>query len=411
MYVMQKGTRLWTVFLTVFSLALLSVISSGAYCPSQFASAEYSFTMTSNDADGDWVLFSQNYTEMSELPDNVFQALPTSPYVVNTTTEYNTTWSSVAFNKTVDATGEMYVSGLYPVGECTYHLFLRLERDDHNMNVYIKGGNTYVNVRLLSNLQMRVQCFYYSDAGVLTGTDAVDMAANDDHSVHVYIDRYPANQTVHVYTNDSSVSWLPFLDREDRLNGYSVPPKQYFKFIMSIGGAGTFGQLHLFKVEQWVPKKFVTVYKDNDEQPFGLDGTHAWDTIDDGLDYLHANSGTGTLWITDQSSWWNDAPTVAALQNLLDNMSWDLGVHYSDGLASLTWAQSIAVMQNEYDNVTAKFGTVPTSWCSYQNNDNYSHAEWAYDNLAMVWRNGPSGIKGEVNIGNLEDTTWPFWMM
>jgi hypothetical protein len=66
-------------------------------------------------------------------------------------------------------------------------------------------------------------------------------------------------------------------------------------------------------------------------------------------------------------------------------------------------------MDKEYDYVYEKLGKRPASWCCLRNNDNITHAVYAYNKLGMYWRNGESGVHAEKAIGNLDDSTWLWW--
>jgi hypothetical protein len=44
-----------------------------------------------------------------------------------------------------------------------------------------------------------------------------------------------------------------------------------------------------------------------------------------------------------------------------------------------------------------------------RNNDNITHAVYAYNKLGMYWRNGESGVHAEKVVGNLDDDTWLWW--
>jgi hypothetical protein len=65
-------------------------------------------------------------------------------------------------------------------------------------------------------------------------------------------------------------------------------------------------------------------------------------------------------------------------------------------------------MQDIYDQITETFGRAPTTWCSFENKDNVTHATFAYYQLGMLWRNG--FIDFVPNVGTLTERRWPeFW--
>jgi len=60
-------------------------------------------------------------------------------------------------------------------------------------------------------------------------------------------------------------------------------------------------------------------------------------------------------------------------------------------------------------NRSTRYGQAPTSWCSYANSDNITHAVYAYPKYGMLWRNGPTGVHLVKMVGNIYNTTWPWW--
>ena len=82
---------------------------------------------------------------------------------------------------------------------------------------------------------------------------------------------------------------------------------------------------------------------------------------------------------------------------------------FSHRLTDLSPKAAEKLMDSEYATMTARYGQAPSSWCSLQNADNTTHAVYAYKKYGMLWRNGPAGMHLVSVIGNIYNSTWPWW--
>ena len=370
------------------------------------------YSVSSNDVESSLTLFSQDYTGMASVPANCFQASVLSPYVTNTTLTYNETSNGICIERQAGQLGELFVTGLSPTIDTTYFIQVSLQSNNFGSYVYIYvAGLTQLYYQILNDDSRRVIVYYYSDAGALTPSDTFNLGTDDNNMTDFYVEQCKTNQTVKVYTNETTLGYFPEWRHENRLSGYTTSPRQYVKFNPVKAGLASFVNVAVHNVTQTMSIRHVTPICTNDVMPNGLDGTHQWETIDNGTDYLAAVDGRGTLWIDISDTWgWNNETHQVQIRNLLDNESWELGIHYSEHLTGETWEDAISIMETEYNMVASRYGQNPKSFCSIQNDDNYSLANWAYANLnEMLWRNGPSAVHSEPNVGNLDDATYGWW--
>jgi hypothetical protein len=180
-------------------------------------------------------------------------------------------------------------------------------------------------------------------------------------------------------------------------------------------GEGTYFDVNLYNINQKADRKLITPIGNNKIMPFGIDGPHGRNTTEQGIKYLNAKNNissshdAGTIWFDIDILEQCNETDLEYLRSLVANDSWDVGVHYSEELNSLSLEQAYEVIDEGYFYVYEKIGRKPTSWCSLRNRDNITHAVYAYEKFGMLWRNGDSGINAEKGIGSLEDSTWGWW--
>jgi hypothetical protein len=142
---------------------------------------------------------------------------------------------------------------------------------------------------------------------------------------------------------------------------------------------------------------------------FGLDGPSPSNETGTGINYLNSKGDSGTLWFDVGDIARCNQTDLEYFRNQVMNNSWEVGIHYSKELNGLSLDDAYKTMDKEYAFVYEKLGKKPTSWCCLRNNDNITHAVYAYNKLGMYWRNGESGVYAEKVIGNLDDDTWLWW--
>jgi hypothetical protein len=142
---------------------------------------------------------------------------------------------------------------------------------------------------------------------------------------------------------------------------------------------------------------------------YGLDGPFPRNETEQGINYINSKGESGTIWFDVESIAECNQTDLEYLRNLVNNDSWEVGIHFSKELNSLPLDEAYKTIDMEYEYVYEKIGKKPTSWCSLRNEDNITHAIYAYNKYGMYWRNGDSGVEAEEIIGNLDDDTMSWW--
>jgi len=382
----MKSSRIAGIIMAaVISILMLSSsleitdknIVSGASIPSG---------SSSNLVDGNLTLFSQNYTTLGAIPDNVFIS-NYSDYPINATLSFKS--GGICLNSTVHGRyGKMYLAGLSPVGNSSYHVNLSLSRENADTQFYVILGMTQV-VILDEGYQIRFAC---------AGLPSKYFSIPPNAYVELSIDTYSYNRTNHIYANGFDGVWVSFSDPDNVAVVYSVPPPEYAT-IRIVLYTSTWAEINIHKMEQTTPQRMITIYAPNDEQAFGYDGPHALNTVENGWALLQSHSYRATIYA---DILYMNPGIIAEVQTLLD-LGWELGIHYSQALRGLSLVDAKALMLSEYNTIAATFDTNPVIWCSSGNSHNVTHANFAFNTLDMVSRYYPQGWSLDFN-----DIAWEY---
>lgn len=373
-------------------------------------------TSQENDTVGNMITFSQNYSLINKIPDNIFLASDLEPYSsVNETISYSNREKCVRFDATQGAFGKLIVAGLSPSLSSTVSFDIEMGRTNYNAELNIFTGNAWLIAKVLDNAPtdtLRIYSYYYNPKLVYREFEVINVGTNDFCRFKLSISTDSANKTNTIYINGKKKITCPILwyDAGFSPTSYDTFMNPFAYFYFSLLTPGNSAYLELYSITQSIPKyRYVTPISNPNIVPFGIDGPHSYEYIDDGLALMLANGQRGTIWadpvyIKDYSN-----EDLMSLKRLIFDNGWELGIHYSERLNSLKWEDAKKLMDSEYNFITTTFSTQPKSWCSLGNADNTTHADYAYTNLGMVWRNAKNGVGIFSNIGNLMDEDWNFW--
>jgi hypothetical protein len=378
-----------------------------------------------NDRIGDRVVFQQDYSTMFQVPDNMWLGLDTQPQTTNNVTlSYNYAKRAVEYNAVRGAVGKLYIGGLSPAVQTDITMDVEFSRSNFNslMNVYYGHGQIAIQLQKLvvpdggQKMCLVIYSYYYDPDLTnenLALTDPIYPRAPDGADslrFNLTISSDGIAGTNSIYIDGIKILETPISSvwtRQYEPNAFANP---YLYFVPTVSSAetGVVG-LAIRSIAQTVPAyQYVTPISNPSIMPYGLDGPHPYGTVDEGIALLQQYGGRGTIWadVGDLASYSED--NITALKQLIAD-GWELGIHYSTELSNKPMEQAIEIMRSEHATITEMFGQSPTSWCSLRNNDNVTHANYAYANLGMVWRNGAVGVHGQSNVGNLCDAVWTWW--
>ncbi|MDQ1276478.1 MAG: hypothetical protein QG610_2056, partial [Euryarchaeota archaeon] len=303
-------------------------------------------------------------------------------------------------------TGSFYISRFTPMVKCTYQILMNLKTDDAHSFVELNSPGSKLIIQEI-NGRVVLKSYFENSSGNI-GSETIFLG-NTAKKLDFEITFDGRSKTNTISVKDGKSITTPFYNFKRQRLQYLDFSQGYIKFTSFLGGKGSSLDVNIYNITQKADRKLITAIGGCKLIPFGLDGPHVRSTTEQGILYLNSKNNRGTIWFDIELLEQCSESDLEYLRNLVFNDSWDAGVHYSIELNSLPIEQAYKVMNEGYSYVYEKVGKKPTSWCSMRNRDNLTHAIYAYENLGMFWRNGDSGIHAEKNIGNLDDDTWEWW--
>lgn len=448
----------------IFILFMLNYLwIGGAYASPDTGNSK----VTENINQGSLVLFSQNYSEANNLPANVFIAKVHREEVYDKlySSIYATENSDICFNNTSNTlkytnirdsplipccllpdfdiiscfgineylghfrsnldiftfckctsvpiihyleeprqAGALYICNLTPMAKSAYEVSMDVNTDDPESFVELDSPGSRLLIQNIENHTM-LKSYYRDQSGEIKYEELVLGDASEKVNFKIMFDG--CNKTNTIYTQDGSSIVTPFYNLDRQKLPYIDFSNGYIKFTSFILGEGTRLDVNIYSVNQTADRKIITSIGDNKMVPFGLDGP--MNGTKEGIDYLKSKGYRGTLWFDKGLLEKSNETHINYLRSLVANDSWEVGIHYTKELNSLPLEEAYRVMDEEHQYVYEKIGRKPTSWCCLRNQDNLTHAIYAYENLGMTWRNGDAVIHAERDVGNLYDDTWEWW--
>ena len=392
-------------------------------------------------------MFSQNYSDVNSIPSNIFIGK------IENTTTFDTAYSTIYGNEKseifLDNTskkliytitknslqnpyslssnivalnngssiplvnhvddrlkkGSLYICNFTPMFKCTYEISMGISTDDPQSYLeFYSPGSKLVIRKIDNNTVLRS---YFQNVSGSMKSKTITISNADKSNLKIIFDG--ENKTNTIVAENGSYIITPFY----KLNRQQLPyidfSNGYIKFVSFINGNGTYLNVNFSSINQKADRKFITPIGDSKIIAYGLDGPFPRNLTEQGINYLNSKGDRGTLWFDVGAIAKCNQTDLEYLRNLVNNDSWEVGIHFSKELNSLTDDEAYKTIDTEYEYVYEKIGKKPTSWCSLRNSDSIIHAIYAYNKYGMYWRNGDSGVETEEIIGNLDDDTWPWW--
>ncbi len=413
----MKNNHTHLTRLAAISLVIVMCLSA---LPILAPSASAAPVAVSNERAGDRVMFEQDYTVMSSVPDNIVLMNTIAPYqVLNDTLSYNYTAGAVSlFSTPSQYASRLYIGGLSMAPVVTRHLDIELNRNT---------GSGSMNSVAVINRDFHVYIFIPNyNPGEVNALGVLSWYMDDDGSeVNERVDlttedwpRYSSHARVNLSITTDFTQGINKIMIDDRLvlstpiryRSYDKQLSSPYIAVYNRPIADAWVCANIYSITETVPSySYVTPIPSPKITSFGLDGPHAPDKIERGVELLRNYGGVGTLWAdVGYISEYYSVEKMSLLRDMLAD-GWELGIHFSKGLSTLSMPEAIELMESEVSTITEIFGVAPTSWCSLQNKDNATHARYAYENLGMVWRTGLDGTGIMHNAGGLADERWALW--
>ncbi|HWR25798.1 MAG TPA: hypothetical protein VN278_06125, partial [Methanosarcina sp.] len=302
--------------------------------------------------------------------------------------------------------GALYICNLTPMVKCTYIFSIDIDADDKNSFIELDSPGSRLIIQEIGNNTILTSYFQVPSGDIEYKTVCIGNSTGKSN-FEITFDGY--NKTNTIYTEDGNSIVTPFYKLERQRLPYVDFSNGYIKFTNFLMGEGKYLVFDVCSLNQKADRKLITPIGSKKIMPFGLDGPHARNTTEKGISYLKSKNYKGTIWCDTKYLQQYNETDLEYLRGLIASDSWEVGIHYSEELNKLPLQQAYRLMDSEYQEVYKKTGKKPTNWCSLRNEDNVTHAAYAYEKLGMFWRNGASGVNAEKKVGNLDDDTWEWW--
>ncbi|HET8687124.1 MAG TPA: PKD domain-containing protein, partial [Methanosarcina sp.] len=179
-------------------------------------------------------------------------------------------------------------------------------------------------------------------------------------------------------------------------------PVVYFSPYFASGDTGPY-VVHLYSIKQEIPRKIITPHGTRSISAFIITYPDS-ENNGNGISLMKSNGQKGTVYVDANHL---DSATVAYQKALLD-AGWEMGIHYTVNLGTISNETAIATMDSEYNTIVNTFGRQPRTWAARGSSGNISQAIYAYQRYGMIWRSCESGASW-VSVGNLCNSYWQWW--
>jgi hypothetical protein len=297
----------------------------------------------------------------------------------------------------------LFISGFVPMTKCDYSL--ELEQPEVKGFVIIQTPCGKIIIDRKNAAEYSVESFFTTPSKKISSARMVVPAKDGKISLNVIFDGVAKTNTISGNEKNSIIT--PFYSLSSSQLKYPSFSLGYIKIsTIALPDQGV-STTQLFAVTQSAPRKLITPLGAKNLQPLGFDGPHEYSALKNGILYMEKYGCRGTLWF--DIEYLKDKQYITYLKGLMNEKSWEAGIHYSKSLTTLSQPDACALVSDEYDMVSSALGTPPKSWCSLRSRDTVFFANHLFEKYAMIWRNGETGVHAEPDIGNLDDSTWEWW--
>jgi fibronectin type 3 domain-containing protein len=351
------------------------------------------------------VLLDQDYTALGAVPGNVVLANNLEA-TISASLGFNGAAGAIEYRTAGTQKGSVFV-GIEPFVNGNLSISLKVSSDYWGSGLYITGSTFQVYTQTLADGRARVYSQYYtSPSQVAYSSYDVPVSALVNGVNTINIEVSGTGKSVRVYHDSTRSVTTPMHPWNVQNLPYDPLTLPMVRFTNEKSSRATWISSFLYGVRETVSGGPVTPVPGDDLVPFGIDVPRA-EGNQNGAAYMAERGHVGVVWADEY--YLDNLPEVIPFQQALLDQGWELGIHYSRSLNTLSTVEALAYMEEVYDQVYQTFGRAPTTWCSFENKDNLTHARYAYESLGMLWRNAQWYIP---NGGSLVENTWPaFWSM
>ena len=256
--------------------------------------------------------------------------------------------------------GSLYICNLTPMVKCTYEISMDIKTDDPQSFVELDTPGSKLIIQKIDNNTVLKSYFQTDSGNIESKTISIGNAAEKSNFKIIFDGE---NKTNTICTENGSYIVTPFYNLDRQKLPYVDFSNGYIKFTSFVLGEGTYLDVNISSINQKADRKFITPIGYSKMVAFGLDGPYPRNTIEQGINYLNSKGDRGTIWFDVRYIAECNQTDLEYLRNLVMNDSWEVGIHFSKELNSLPLEEAYKTMDKEYEYVYEKIGKKPTSWC------------------------------------------------
>ena len=254
----------------------------------------------------------------------------------------------IFFLRDIQKKESLFMSGFVPMTKCEYTI--ELEKPDEKGFVVIQTPCARIIIDRKNTTEYSVESFFTAAAKKFSFTRMIVPTKDGKISLKVFFDGVAKTNTISGNEKDSIIT--PFYSLSSSQLKYPSFSQGYVKIsTVALPDQGA-SITQLYAVTQSAPRKLITPLGVKNLQPLGFDGPHDYTTLKNGILYMEKYGCRGTFWF--DIDYLKDEHYIACLKALMNEKSWEAGIHYSKSLTTLSPPDAVALVSDEYDTVSSK---------------------------------------------------------
>lgn len=299
----------------------------------------------------------------------------------------------------------LFIGGFVPMTKCEYSIELTIPCAKGL--VILETPHAKIIIDRTDFINYVADSFFTSTSKKIEYKRTIIQAREGKLFLKILFDGIAKTNTV--YGNDGDPIVTPLYNLNSSRLKYSIFSKGYIKILNIVFPYRGCSAVVIHDISQSAPRKLITPIGGKNLQPFGFDGPHIYETVKNGLSYMGKFGYRGTIWF--DKEYMNNEKYTPLFESLLWKEGWEAGIHYSRSLKKVPLPEVQMLISEEYEYVSSRLSTCPKSWCSHRNGDTIDFANYIFDNYNLIWRNGETGVHSEPGVGNLDESSWEWWVL
>jgi len=180
--------------------------------------------------------------------------------------------------------GSLYICNFTPMVRCTYEISMNINTDDQQSFEEIDSPGSKLIMQKIGNNTL-LKSFFQTDSKNVESKTLI-IGNNDEPYFKILFDG--DNKTNTIYSKNGTYIVTPFYDLDRQKLPYVDFSNGYIKFSSYIIGKGTYLDVDIYGINQKSDRKFITSIGNSKMIAFGLDGPYPRNLTGWGIDYLNS---------------------------------------------------------------------------------------------------------------------------